>query len=292
MIEKELYKYRSYASCIASAYNLMTGEFKTIFLQTWLPALAVALIGAIGGTVGVGLGSVETPSELILRIVVPVLVYAVAMLAAGAWLLGNLSSLQTDEPKRKSILRSAHLQVVTLLVIFLFGLVTGAIWQLYETHVATPSVVVASLLTLAAAFVMFVGLLPLSYSGVKYLISPSEPWQSVFGKNYLEGWRHWGFLFAVNFIAIIILALVLLFVQSPSLLVEVAQSVDQYGVSLGDSSGLPAYFKALQCFVLFVTQFVGVYAGIWFYWVLVYTCGTIEEKKAARKQAESNIIMQ
>lgn len=292
MIEKDLFKYRSYASCIASAYNLMCSELKTIFRATWLPVLVLALVGALGGTVVTSTGAIETPVDLFLRIVLPALIYVLAMLAAQAWLLGNLSSLQNDEPKRKNILRSAQLQGVTLLIIFLFMLVTGAILYVYETQVAAPSAAVALLITTAVALVMFIGLLPLSYSCVKYLILPSGSWRSMLGKDYLEGWRHWGFLFVVNFIAIIILAVVMLFVQSPSLLVQTAQSVDQYGVALGDSSGLPVYFKALQCFVLFVTQFISAYAGIWFYWVLVYTCGTIEEKKAARKQAESNIIMQ
>ena len=44
MIEKFLYKDRSYSSCIYSAYELMFTNFATIFRKTWLAAFVYSTI--------------------------------------------------------------------------------------------------------------------------------------------------------------------------------------------------------------------------------------------------------
>lgn len=287
MIESELLKYRSYASCISSAYNLMCNHFKIIFRETWLAVLLFSLLSTVCWVLTRCLSENTDLTQLIIKLVF-LLNACLDTVVVGSWLMGELVTLQNGQEKRKNFTRSLKLQCSYLIILLIAFFLTAGLWMLLSAR----GVLFSTFVAFAVAIACYIVLLPCSYSAAKYLFDPSSKLKTIMLRDYCEGWRHWGFLFVVNFIAFIILFMAFMVVQAPTLLMQIADGVNEYGMALGDTTGLPSYFTFLLCVIMIITQFIGAYVAIWYFWVLAYVYGTIEEKKRARTLAEKNIIMQ
>lgn len=293
MLEQELFKNRSYVACLSSAYKLVCNNFKSIVRQTWLPIVCMSVVTGVWRSVFLHAGQTSPAADVQTSLLLSLcsLLLFLAYVVTHAWFVGRLTAMQTDFNGKKSFWRSLKAMCTLYGAVFVLAIVLGILLAVSMTVSKMPSN--ALLATLGISAVCLVVMLPLSYSLTKYLLDDNtKAIKGILFKDCREGWKHWGFLFAVNFLAGIILGLLSLVVSMPTLLMMAAQSADGYGMELGDPSGLPGSFTVLSLVVSILTTMVSSVLMIVYYWTLIYAYGAIEERRQARQLAEQNIIMQ
>lgn len=286
-METDLFKVRSLAGCIKDAYNLFSSNFSKIVRRTWVSmvAFALAMSGVLCFAMASNNGAYDAAGAYYFFTTLGgLLLCFVLALVAGIWVSANFWGLLNGLPFKLNLKRMAKLMGFGVLVEVTLGLVLGVI-ALFTfirpiAHQApTPEAIPMFVVSMAVFYiVVIVCVVPLVYSIVKYCMEPQRSVFSIFGKPYLRGWRHWGFLFAVVFVAGIITMIIYCIVFMPYFILNISYSVNQMGVNMGDASALPVYFWPALFVITAVCSFVQLYVSLWIAMVYYYAYGTIEAK--------------
>ena len=114
---------------------------------------------------------------------------------------------------------------------------------------------------------------------MKYLMeAPCNYWRTL-GRYYGRGLSHWGILFLVFFVSILVAELASLVVMMPAHVLNMANQAAHNGLLMGDPLGMPSYMTALTfvtftlcCFIEFyISQVVMIHN--------YYVYGSIETKE-------------
>ncbi len=287
-METEIYKIRSFGSCIQTAYDLFGKNLKTIFRRTWLPVIAVALLAALTAFVSLPQANLlESTSQLMLeygRYFLATGIIVLLMVVVSVWLNTTVVSLLNGRNRAKNAPRVIRL---TLLFVGLWvtglaitGIASGIPYLFTSEEGAVSPMTPFYALTLGTViFLLFVAfLIPTFYSSFKYLMEPEQKLSRVLGKSYRIGLRHWGFLFVLFLLVVIIVAIIFCISQMPSVILATAKQFDNNGLSLGDATGLPSYFAVLTFAATFICQIIWMYVIIWADFVYYFAYGSIEAK--------------
>lgn len=284
-----LLKVRSSRGCISEGYRLYTGHFKHIFRYSWVAALIFALVCSVSGTM-----MIVTPKYISFILVIIMLVECLF----ESYGFSVLKQHQTTG----SILRPAkwfscdsHIFVRTLkcwIWIFIIFLIVGAligglsaVAVMYLAHYTAIGCFTLGCVILTCL------LLPLAYIIMRYILNDGIGFWKQFRIGYGVGMRHWGFIFVVVLVALIVELLLLMLLSLPAIILSAANTQSMHGISIGDPVGLPSYMPALAAGTFLIIGFLQAYVMLSVLFPIYYMYGSIDaqeqEKQDFNKQQQA-----
>ncbi len=294
-MDKDLYKVRSLAKCTQAAYDLLSTNLKKIISRTWMPALMFAVISALTHLLVVSYpamtdvfnGQTQDHVTGLLAITCSTLLSFFVM----TWGFARVVSLLNGQSFKTNWPRMGRLYLLCLgLTVLLLAIIVALGYLPILTADTPPSpntLVLALGIMMLGAVITALCLIPTYYSVVKYCMEPEQKLGTVLGKAYRRGWRSWGFLFSLALLVGLIICLLATVVLMPLVIVQTACYANILGMSMGDPSGMPAYYPWLSFAAALLCMFVWFYIMIWEILVFYYAYGTIEAKSAIRKQVSA-----
>lgn len=291
-MEKDLLVSRSFSACIKAAYVLITTNIKTVVRKTWLAALILSIALTFNVLLMVpdmniaALGLSHPWAVLALTIVAFIVFFA-----ASLWMLSLTVSMLNGQPMKSNLLRSLIILAIEFVIfgIAIICFYVGTTHLLAGTAATTESAATASsgwtsplLIGLSILIIAFT--LPCGYSFLSYLIDPNTSFKRVFGHDYKIGFKHWGFLFIVFFITLIILSVIAIVIMVPFISILLAQISNQLGMLGGDPNGAPSYLYGLLVVTTILTMFLLLYVVMWLFFVNYYAYGSITKQEQERKE--------
>ena len=138
-------------------------------------------------------------------------------------------------------------------------------------------------------FIAMICILPFAYILPRNMLReasvPLRPW-----KSYTCGLRHFGSIFMMGFLGILLIFIITLIMLMPTYILMYVQIKSQLGALEGDPLGIPAYFTPLFLLVMTLTFFFYIYIIAWWGFSFTYLYGAIEtqeKEKKERLQAEN-----
>lgn len=284
-MESELYKNRSFGRCLSDAYNLYRTNFKTIIRRLWLPALVLSLLTAAtylvtsNDVIALATSSLSVGSKIALGVL------SVLALCAYVWFFTIVVSLLNGKSVKANLPRMIRLTgaLIGLLVVacIFAGLLSGA------AAVLTPkphnAAFAGAWVGIICCIVIAVLVLPFCYSIMKYCVETDTKVMTIFKRNYLAGWRQWGFLFVITLLVGIIVTVIDTLVGMPNNILTLASAMRRISIMEGDSPVMPSGYGLLTFLTAAVCTFVMTFVRPWVVFVFYYAYGCIEEKEKARK---------
>ncbi|MGM9709389.1 MAG: hypothetical protein ACI3ZB_07285 [Prevotella sp.] len=270
-MESELIKSRSFSSCIKAAFTTYCTNANTILRNTWLAALVNALV------VGFVISAKNIlPAQLLL------LQIAASLLTifTSTWLYGSLFNMLNANGLRTNLQRVFYVTLSVSAISIILGFLLGFV---AITAVNTAGALPAVLAVLAMYAIIMAFLLPVCYSGIKYIMEKDTRLIDVFGKQYVVGLKSWGYLFMIVLLVGIVYAIVAIPVFSPVGSLMLAAANNSQGIAMGDPSGLPALFELRLFITASLSAFVLSYVFIWGTLAAYYAYGAIEKKNRDRQ---------
>lgn len=288
-MEDELYnKERSTISCIRAAFDYYNKNATKILRKTWISAIIVALLANIPtGLLSSPELTMASPQKLIALVGVASVSFILSILIYilfRAKIYGILNEL----PTKKNFVRNMY---IAILSIVLFGICilccigfsyacTTLVHGQLEGHPSAP--IIIKCLTGIVLTILIAAIIPFSFANTQYLVEPTSTFSDIFRNAYKIGWKNWGYLFSILFVCTILTSIAYCITFSPAIVLFLASDVNLYGITLGDSNGLPTYFPALAFLLTTLSTLIFIYIDAWLILVFYYTCGnivTIQKRK-------------
>lgn len=289
-MDNELIKVRSLAHCFKDAYDLFSTNIGSIIRKTWRPALAIAVLSALSMAFMLPwliaiFSSPVTPSSL-WAAVGAILGSSIAILGAMIWFNSVVIGMLNAQRLAFNLKRQTRLYLSFAAIIVIVSTIATAL-SLLPMYIGTGISYGQYLLLLTGVggflfIVLWIGALPIVYSSTKYLMEPDQKLRSVLGRPYLNGWRHWGYLFLVALIATIIYGLLYFVASMPLTILRLAFMQNLAGLTLGDPSGLPGHFQAVVFASTLLCTVIWTYIQTWVLMVFYHAYGHVEAKVRLR----------
>ncbi len=313
-----LMKARSYRSVLATGFQLYTSYFRRFFKASWQMAILYALsCGALGTLTAIKLPEISTgiTQQLLtyqavsieslqsyfiigLEILLLMLLALATLALASAPILSKLKEHKetgtiTTPPHWFSA--SPHLMGRSLKGVFLTALILLIpfclfVAAMFVLDTVSQQFILRHLTTTIVAFfvygfIVILFSLPLFHVLMKYLMeAPCGYWRTL-GRSYASGMRHWGLLFLVFFVSMLLIQLVGFVVLLPSHILSFANQQAHQGLLFGDPLGMPSYITTLTFITVTLCCFIQFYVSQVLLVHNYYIYGSIE----AREQERNNI---
>ncbi len=292
-MESELYKNRSLGRCLNDAYNLYRTNFKTIVRRLWLPALVLSLLTAAIYMISTNVVMAVTTSSLSVGSFIALAVLGLLSACAYVWFFTIIISLLNGRSARANLPRMIRLAFVllglTIVACLFVALVSVASASFTTKPTAMP--LMGVFVAMIACVVVFILVLPLCYSTMKYSIEQDEKVMAMFKRHYVAGWRQWGFLFIIVLLVGIIVMIIDTLVGMPNNILSLASGMRRISMMEGDFPAMPSGFGLLAFVTSALCTFVMIFVRPWVVFVFYYAYGCIDEKEKARmalKKAEAS----
>lgn len=234
LIEKE----RSFAACIRDAYTLMAGQMGKVFLSSWKPLLIVSLIAGIVIAIAPSPFTIVSSSkyyeEVALKATACILAILMALVCWRTTVDAQAVHLIRGTMARKNAGRALKFNLMKLLGGATIGILTAGL-----------------------------ACMPLIYSAWSYLMNPEKKAWGIYGRDYLTGWRHFGYVFMIALLTVLSVLPLMAILLIPSAVILLATNDYNAGVIMGDSVGLPALFPVICALIYALTLFISAYIFIW-----------------------------
>ena len=259
-------KSRSLSAITATAYRLLSQNMKLWMRRLWPWVIGFAVASGIVYSACTMIMSEKNPTTtLVLWGIAFVAVLAEIFLYACA--SGSIMAALKEQKTKPNIMRALRLALLFALIYIAFLIVYYAIsislvliWNIGVLYI---HILIAFGLMLLGMIIM----LPVCYSGMRYLAEDDLKLGSVFGKNYLIGLRHFWRLFLTVFVVMLISMLLASLLAAPLGVIVMASMQDALGIYLGDPSGMPA----TQPLLIFLAAFIATIACT-FIWLWQFFC--------------------
>jgi hypothetical protein len=317
-----LMKARSYRSVLADGYRLYNENFRKLFKASWILAIVYALCcGAFGTLTAIKvpeltfalmqqLSSIqgffaETAKTYALTIagIIGLLLLAIAAMSmASATILNKLKEhkdtgtistppywLTTSPAMMGRSLKGVFLTILVLIIPMLLFIGMVAI-----TESVKPQALIGHLTTFIVALcivciIIVILVQPLMYVLMKYVMeAPCKYWKTL-SANFGCGMRHWGSLFLVFFLSMLLVQLIGLVIMLPSHILSYANQQAHMGLLIGDPLGMPSYMSTLTFATFTLCSFIEFYVSQVMLVHNYYIYGSIDTKEQEREQQKQNI---
>lgn len=288
MIDKELFKVRSFSACLKSAFLTFCDNFGVITRNTWTAALVFALLNGLAYMIP-EVDFHAKPSAIFVPLVLSVL-SAIAGILVLCWLStrfvmllrgGSLKQLYMHNLKLAGIYVALWL-VYVLLNIGICSLLTGLLKWVPATLTGMLAISTADLLVFCMAC------LPLVYTGMRYVVEENVSIREVFGRPYRMAWRYAGFMFITVFVTLIVLVPIIIVLGLPLHVLILAEQSNALGMALGDASGLPENFCLLEAAVSVAVGFLMAYVLMWVMLVNYYIYTSVESRMKGKDKDKAD----
>ena len=325
-MEKEqdltLMKARSYRSVLADGYRLYNENFRKLFKASWILAIVYALCCGAFGTLtaikvpeltlalmqqltslqGFFAETVKTYALTIAGIIGLLLLAIAAMSMASATILNKLKEhkdtgtistppywLTTSPAMMGRSLKGVFLTILVLIIPMLLFVGMVAIAESVK-----PQALIGHLTTFIVALcivciIIVIMVQPLMYVLMKYVMeAPCKYWKTL-SANFGCGMRHWGSLFLVFFLSMLLVQLIGLVIMLPSHILSYANQQAHLGLLIGDPLGMPSYMTTLTFATFTLCSFIEFYVSQVMLVHNYYIYGSIDTKEQEREQQKQNI---
>ena len=298
-MEQELYRSRNVSKCVKAAYTLFNTNFKRIFLKLWLPVLVLSMF--ISWSIKMDLETMLFSSEMALFDNSYLVLYGcmfLLTLGAYVWVLAHVFKLLNAQGLRKNMVKVFKFYVVCLAIIFvvcfiiglILGVITGFMNVLHAQQDGSNTYLMMVFLgCMGGMLVTFILMLPLYYVFMQYMIEENKLRKSFF-PSLKVGFRHWGFLFIVFFVILLIALIFVSVMLMPVSVLVISQIESMNSMALGDPSGLPSYFGWLYFITFTIGFFILMFFFTWEIFVLYYAYGSIKRNEMDREKQKKELI--
>jgi len=281
----ELYKSRSYLSCITEAFNMFAHNLRTIFFHTWTSALALAVLQSfcIFVLTSIFVKTITTGSVTLFAISL------VLSILAQVFMYGQAVGLVNCQKKLSNIKKVFRLMLTYMAFLILIAMVLTSIADvagLMKDAAKVPQAISSTTIVVCSISVI-IGLLMLPYVYVftKYVMEPKAKLRALLYKSYKTGLRHWGFIFTTTFLTYLCMVVCVVILALPAVIIISARITSINGVMLlGDPAGLPSYFDLMQFGFFVLANFVWSYICVIFLFVCFFVYGSIETREKEKKK--------
>ena len=292
-MEKELYKSRSVSACIKDGYVLFCSNIATIVRRNWLPILSLSTIWGI--QTAWNLQQMPHPNITKGAAILSFL-FAILLPCTMMWYTAATTDMLNKNGRRRNLLRNARLMLFALgiaVIVFLIGwglqvlLPMTQVLEKTGEPIAIPRNIV---ITATVYLLLFVCLLPFSYSSMKYIHEERAHFTSHVLAGYATGFRYIGFIVSVVFLVSIMMLIVVGLAGIPLMILALSNQLTEAGLAAGDPSTLPAYFTALLYSVSILVGFILTALVTIEIYICYYIYGSIEARRTdqnKRKQIQS-----
>ena len=312
-----LMKPRSYRSVLKAGFRLYSENFRAFFKASWLMTLLYALCcGAIGTLAVINLSEmtlsiIQMQAEPMVALILAARMYALVVLQitaltliaiaimslASATILNKLKEHKdtaaiTLPPRWFS--GSPKMMGRTLKGVFLTMLIMSIPLLLFIAMMAaadalSPEFTTRHLMTIMGTFlvltlIVMVFALPLTHVLMKYLMEPAVGYWRRLKTSYGEGMRHWGGLFLVFFVSLLLVQIIAFVVMIPAYILNFANQQAYMGQLIGDPLGMPSYIKALTFCTFTLCCFIQFYVSQITLMHNYYIYGSIDSKEEERNK--------
>ena len=317
-----LMKARSYRSVLADGYRLYNKNFRKLFKASWIlaivyalccgafgtltaikvPELTLALMQQLSSMQGFFAETAKTYALTIAGIIGLLLLAIAAMSMASATILNKLKEhkdtgtistppywLTTSPAMMGRSLKGVFLTILVLIIPMLLFIGMVAI-----TESVKPQALIGHLTTFIVALcivciIIVILVQPLMYVLMKYVMeAPCKYWKTL-SDNFGCGMRHWGSLFLVFFLSMLLVQLIGLVIMLPSHILSYANQQAHLGLLIGDPLGMPSYMTTLTFTTFTLCSFIEFYVSQVMLVHNYYIYGSIDTKEQEREQQKQNI---
>jgi len=306
----ELLRIRSVRSTVAAGFRLYIGNFRRILKYTWLPALICAIVSALYNHIAItnypqmmaaqnitAKGGLSQAMSMWLAqsgISMLNLVVSLLFISYGFSLLSRhrlegaipYPTAWRSRPDIRAFVRTVASAIVWIVVAIVgFGLPIGImVWGVLKMSFTT-----IGLGTLLYIVVLALTL-PLVYPNMHYVTSRDTRLFSILWPGYRSGLRHWGYMFAVLFVTLIVTLLALVITTLPSIVLMTANMKAQAGALTGDALGMPGYMTWMSLFVFLLAGFIQCYVVLMLHFPAYYMAGSIEKQEQERNEKATSTL--
>lgn len=289
-----LMKARSYRSVLKAGFQLYTGNFRRLFKASWQMACIYALsCGALGAMVSIKLPEITVSIlhqitvlqaisiELLRQYFINILeILGLTLLAIATLSLASASILNKLKEHKDTgtitlpphwfsasprlmghTLKGVFLTLLVLLIplLIFIGLLATADALSPQFTLRHLTTVLGAMLICTLLVLLFA--LPLAHVLMKYLMeAPCNYWSTLFN-YYGRGLRHWGSLFLVFFVSLLLVEIMTLVITLPASILSFANQQAQQGVLIGDPLGMPSYILPLTFVTFALCSFIQFYVS-------------------------------
>lgn len=318
-----LMKARSYRSVLAAGISLYTSNFRKFFKASWITALIYSLVGGAAST----LMTLKIPAILVaimLQIqkyhgifIEPLLNFAwttiviigliIATIAVMAMAHGTIMNQLKEHQETGNIstpnswfkpsvrLMGRTIEGVFFTTVIFIGFIILEIALLTVIEVIKPGTILQAPITIMGCIIVVNTLfsllaIPLFYVLTKYVLNKEKGYWSTLASSYGCGLRHWGSLFLVFFVSILLITIVGLVIILPANILYIANYMAQMGQLYGDPLGMPSYMTPMTYVTYVLCYFIQFYALLLLLLHCYYAYGSIEAKEQERQQQKLDIL--
>ena len=293
-----LFKSRGYGACIKAGYNLYTDNFKKLFSSTWILVLIISFVEGLNRAIDMSTAGSTQLYTFIIGIIIEV-GFAIILFGTIYYILNQHAETdvftRTTFKNNSKYISAFSLRVIKTIVweiilsvpfiaIYIFFLKTMAGFSLSD-----PSVHKYMIIIFFAIIIAFILYMPFGYLMMKYNVGEKIHSLTLIRKEYRIGFKHWGFIFAVALITVIVTMIAVLVVNMPQIIISSAQRISVMGVLQGDPSGLPSYFGFMVFAVSLITTFIAIFVEMAMIFPIYYMYGSIVTQEIEKADFDKNI---
>lgn len=277
-------KSRSYTACLSEAHRMLFDNIRSIFSRTWIYCLVLALASAAYLSLYIHAMLYGNTTWLTVALCAVSIITLCAEIAYYARAMSVVNGLPMKwNIKRCTILASCYI-AFCVVIAFVYAAVFYGV-----TMAKQPATLYDMMPTFyilgGVSIVIYLLFLPFIYVGMKYLVETDSKLEKIIFKSYMTGLRHWGLIFTALFLATLCAIICAVLVSAPMFIVLAANSLSVYGVNfIGDPTGLPSYFTAIQLVVYALTFFIWAYINIFIIFVCYFLYGSITTREKEKNE--------
>lgn len=285
--EKEnetLYVRRDISDCLGAAWTLVSTNTKRVCKTMAIPVIlfAVAMAVYAHSVLNVVLGSVQVAMggpapELSAMDILEFVGGIILMIVVSFYLYGACLTLLNGKSVRYNVWRYIKLTLFALAVITILMIVIAGV----SAGVMAASIKAGTLLLYLLIFAFLFACVPMTYTGMKYLLEEDKKVSVVF-KDYRKGAKHYWFILGTLLLTMIVVYVVSLIAQMPMCIAVVVKVFSSMGESMGDPSGLPVSFGSIFLATGFLSALVQGAMMIYIIFVQYYIYGSVEARIASQ----------
>ncbi len=289
--EKEnetLYVRRDISDCLGAAWTLVSTNTKRVCKTMAIPVIlfAVAMAVYAHSVLNVALGSVQLAMggpapELSAMDIFEFVGGIILMIVVSFYLYGACLALLNGKSVRYNVWRYIKLTLFALAVITILMMVIAGV----SAGVMAASIKAGTLLLYLLIFAFLFACVPMTYTGMKYLLEEDKKVSVVF-KDYRKGAKHYWFILGTLLLTMIVVYVVSLIAQMPMCIAVVVKVFSSMGESMGDPSGLPVSFGSIFLATGFLSALVQGAMMIYIIFVQYYIYGSVEARIASQVKSE------
>ena len=267
-------KSRSISAITATAYQLLSQNMKLWIRRLWKWVVGAAVASGISYAAAMMIPPEKSPKTILVLWGISALA-ALVSLFFTAYATGSVMAVLKEQRTQPNIIRALRLAVVIALLFIIAVVLFYAIsiplvifWQIGALYI---HILIAMGIALLTAILM----IPISYSGMRYLAEDEVKLSSVLGKNYFIGVRHFWKLFMTAFVTVLIGMIIAALLAAPLGVMTVASLQDALGIYLGDPTGMPSTLPLLLFTAAAVASIACSLVWLWQLLCIYYQYGSI-----------------